>query len=91
MQDEIVDRERAVALHLVAPGMPMWVVTSETTDYPSGAVARLHIIAADGSCEVSHCILVGETLPDLRSKLPPGLACLPRHSNDDPVIVETWF
>lgn len=35
--------------------------------------------------------LFGQTLEEIRGKLPPGLYRLPRKHLDDPCIVETWL
>jgi hypothetical protein len=36
-------------------------------------------------------IAVCKTLIEAQSKIPPGLCRFPRHPNDEPQIVETWF
>jgi hypothetical protein len=68
----------------------MWTVTWNTSDYPRQAVARPHLIGP-GSTVAQHAILLADSLDALRDLLPPGLTCMKRDPNDDPVIVEIWL
>ena len=36
-------------------------------------------------------IVVGDTLEEIRNKIPKNMHLIPRYYNDDPVIVECWI
>ncbi|MDB5840846.1 MAG: hypothetical protein JWQ23_2798 [Herminiimonas sp.] len=64
----------------------VWVVYEEPPDFPNQYVARRY----RGYVETGEFV-VGDTLVDVRSKLPPGLMKLERSAHDDPVIRESWI
>jgi hypothetical protein len=75
-------------------GFSVWTVfNNETTDFPGVYVCRRfesygkpqpHVIARE-------VVATGQTVEEVRNKLPEGLHCLPRSENDDPNIIETWI
>jgi hypothetical protein len=72
------------ALHL-------WTVYDHPRDYPDSYVARLMLIGRRGVIQRTNAMYTADSLDELRSLLPPGLTCLPRHEEDDPVILEVWI
>jgi hypothetical protein len=64
----------------------IWVVYKNQTDYPNGYIARKFIVDYPTSETV-----VGKTLEDVRSQLPPFLTRSDRMPGDKLSIVETWF
>lgn len=81
------------------PHLAIWVIyRPTTTDYPGFWVARLFTMGDDGlvAPPSSHRIRRGTfyvetTLALVRSRLPPGLHCIGRQRDDDPVIEEVWI
>lgn len=67
----------------------LWTVTHNTSDYPQHYIARPSIVKPEVTALAA--ILMASTLTELRNILPIGLTCLPRQSEDDPVIVEVWL
>jgi len=65
--------------------LPMWVITHNTK-----YVARPHLTSSGGVRAFKHYMLA-DTLEAIRAMLPPGLVCIPRYVDDDPVIVEVWL
>lgn len=68
------------------PGLEIWVVYDNPTDFPGLFIARKWV----GETPTQE-LLQAETLEQLRAKLPQGLVRLDRHSGDDAKIVETWL
>jgi hypothetical protein len=75
-----------VALPPLAGGLYIWTVYDSPSDYPGQFVARLY--ARDRGTNLA---LTAATLDQLRAMLPPGLSCIARSPDDDPVIVESWL
>ncbi len=71
--------------------MPMWVIYDHPSDYPDHYVAREHLIDENGSRPTAN-VVQSTDLEFLRTMMLTqlGLACLDRHPDDDPKIVETW-
>jgi hypothetical protein len=71
----------------------LYVVYDQPTDYPSKVIVRRQRISP-GRLHVDPIpFIVADSLQrarDTLSLLVPGLACMERHPQDDPVIVETW-
>jgi hypothetical protein len=67
----------------------MWVIYRTPKDYPDCYVARCWRIT--GVVHATDGTLTADTLEELRAKLPLGLRRVSRHTDDDPVIVETWI
>lgn len=64
----------------------IWVVYEAPPDFPDKYVARrLHLGRATSD------YLVGDTLIDLRSKLPKGLFRMERSDQDEPQVRESWI
>lgn len=70
--------------------LSMWVVYEEPTDRREKFVARLHM-AWQGGHGPTDCIVVGDTLDDVRDQLPPGMVNIGRQAADEPHIVEVWL
>lgn len=91
--DRELSREEAQELHQTAIDrlqLMMWTVTYGTADYGDQYIARPEIIGP-GWATFLQVYLVGESLAEVRSKLPYGLSCIGRQDGDDPVIVEVWL
>lgn len=64
----------------------IWIVYEAPPDFPEQYVARrCRSYVATGE------FIVGDTLVDLRAKLPPGLIRLERSVHDDPMVRESWI
>lgn len=64
----------------------IWVVYEAPPDFPDKYVARrLH-----GNRPTADFV-IGDTLNDVRSKLPEGLFRIERSDRDDPMIRESWI
>ncbi len=64
----------------------IWVVYEAPPDFPDQYVARrLHLNQPTSD------YVVGDTLIDVRSKLPKGLFKIERSDRDDPMIRESWI
>lgn len=70
--------------------LDMWVVYDHPDDYPNYWVARRWEITA-GLEQPTNDLLIDQSLPRLRTRLPLGLYRMERLEGDDPVIAETWF
>lgn len=76
--------------HLNQESLPMWVIYRPTTqDYPGQWVARFNLTLPKDFPSAN--IVLAPTLDELRDLLPPGLYCLERMHDDDPVIEEVWM
>ncbi len=70
----------------------IWTIYHSPKDFPGRYVARLWLVG-HGLPEPrpTDQFMTSNTLDGIRAMLPPGLVCLQRSSDDDPVIVETWI
>ena len=66
--------------------MPLFTVYYNPDDFPGRFVVRLWDME-----QSTPFAILGESLEDVRSKLPHGLHRLPRNTNDAPAIIETWL
>jgi hypothetical protein len=64
----------------------MWIVYEEPPAFPNQYVARRYRSYVETGEYV-----VGDTLTDVRAKLPPGLMRIERSSQDDPMVRESWI
>jgi len=64
----------------------MWLIFEEPPAFPNQYVARRYC-----SCMETGEFVVGDTLADVRAKLPPGLMRLERSSHDEPSLRESWL
>ena len=64
----------------------MWVVYEEPPAFPNQYVARRYRSYVETGEYV-----VGDTLNDVRAKLPPGLMRIERSHQDDPMVRESWI
>jgi len=70
--------------------LTIWTITTGTKDYGPKFVARPHHIVSGGIILGAEC-LVADNLDQVRALLPPGLDCIGRQDDDEPVIVESWL
>ena len=64
----------------------LWIVYEEPPAFPNQYVARRY-----RSYVETGEFVVGDTLTDVRAKLPPGLMRMERSSQDDPMVRESWI
>jgi len=64
----------------------VWIVFEEPPSFPNQYVARLYRSYIDTGEYV-----VGNTLNEVRAKLPSGLMRMERSSHDDPLVRESWI
>jgi hypothetical protein len=68
----------------------MWVIYRPCTrEFPGLWVTRMHVAAPVG--KPTRFVMTHDSLPELRSILPPGLHCFPRDPSDAPEVQETWL
>jgi hypothetical protein len=71
--------------------VPIITVYKNTTkDYPGKYVARLFNIKP-GEVLYTRYIMLSDSLQKIRSEIPPSMTMMLPHSNDDPVVLETWL
>ena len=69
----------------------MWTVYDHPTDHPGGFIARRHDVGKGGKPIVTDHVITGG-LENIRTLFKQaGLTVIPRHQQDDPVIVECWL
>jgi hypothetical protein len=69
--------------------LPLWVIYRPVTrEYPGLWVTRMHVVLPE--IRATRFVMTHDTLEQLRSILPPGLARLARDPNDEPEIEEVW-
>jgi len=68
----------------------IWTVYERPTDYPSGFVARLHVVS-EGETNPTDTAFFGPTLESVRKQIPQGLYRMDRCPLDEPQIVEVWL
>lgn len=68
----------------------IWTIYDHPTDFPSGFIARLYTVTAEGGKPTSACY-TGDTLDEVRAKIPQGLYNMGRQPEDDSKIVESWL
>lgn len=68
----------------------IWTIYDHPRDYSKGFIARMFVVR-DGYSGPTDITVTGETLDEVRDKIPQGLYCMPRQEQDDPVIVESWL
>ncbi|MFG7180720.1 hypothetical protein ACGYQ5_14425 [Burkholderia pseudomallei] len=72
--------------------LAMWVVYERPTDYPEGYIARRWTLANGAGLQPStNEVFTGDSLDDVRRKLPQGLHRIHRDPRDEPQIVEVWL
>lgn len=69
-----------------------YVIYDHPSDYPDDFVVRRFEITKEGALPESKIFMNRKFLTDIREQLKMiGLYPIPRHLQDDPVIVETWI
>ena len=69
----------------------VWVIYQDPSDYPGKFVVRRQVAGRGGVTADREPVAVVESIEAARAVLPSGLYRMHRHSEDDPVIVETWI
>lgn len=69
--------------------LAIWTVYENPSDYPGKFIARKIIVGADPHSNTT--MVDGDSLSEVREKIPGVLFRMERHPDDDPVIVETWM
>ena len=64
---------------------PIICVYDSPDDYPGKTVARLWNMGT-----VTRIVAIADDVDSIRAKIPDGMVFIPRHPNDNPVIIETW-
>lgn len=64
----------------------IWVIYESPPDFPDQYVARRLQLS-----QPTLDFVVGDTLNDVRSKLPKGLIRIERSERDDPTVRESWI
>ena len=70
--------------------LSMWVIYEHPKDFPDKFVARLHM-AWKGGHAPTNCAVIGDTLDEVRDRLPEGVINIGRQIEDEPHIVEVWL
>jgi hypothetical protein len=70
--------------------LEIWTICDHPSDHPDGFTVRKHIVGRGVSGPTQE-MFVAPTLDEARALLPPGLMCVGREPDDDPVIVESWM
>jgi hypothetical protein len=86
----VPDGRMARLHHRLRHRLPMWVIYWPITrEYPGSWVARMHVTLPEP--KPTRFVVTHDSLPELRSILPPGLVCMGRHVDDMPEIQEIWL
>jgi hypothetical protein len=88
MPIQIIDRVMARSVQAdAARCYPLfaWVVMQGLPEYPGATLARLVTDAPTAY------VLIGQTLAQVQTQLPPGLERSERQPSDPEVVVEVWF
>ena len=71
-------------------GLQIWTIYDHPSDYPDRWVVRWMLVTK-GELIKSKMAQLYATLEEARAGLPPGLICIGRNADDDPVIKEVWL
>ena len=66
--------------------LPIITIYRHPKDYPEGYVGRVFDLN-----QPTMLSWRGDTLTQVRDRVPPEMHRIPRSDNDDPVIVESWI
>lgn len=74
------------------PVLITFTIYEKPKDYPDKFVVRRWAVVRGQPNPVPDpkAWAVTDSLEQARASLPPGLVCIDRYAQDDPVIVETW-
>jgi hypothetical protein len=72
-------------------GLSIWTIYRAPRDLPGVAFAARRFVTGPGTYTADAEVITGDTLDEVRAKLPPFLCLMPRSPGDDPVIVESWI
>lgn len=67
-----------------------YTVYQDPTDYPGKFVVRKHA-AAGGDVFAQELVAVGDSLEEVRAKIPTNQVRMPRNTDDDAKIIEVWI
>lgn len=70
--------------------MPLIAIYHNPTDYPDKYVARLWM-TGQGGPRATACIVIRDTLEEIRATIPAGMVCFNRYPSDVLSLVETWL
>ncbi len=71
--------------------LQLWTIYNRPKDYPNHYVARLTLIGPAGPSHMPR-LLISTDLDAIRIQMMQlGLACINRHPDDEPHIVEVWL
>jgi len=68
----------------------MHVIYAHPKDFPDSYVVREHFVTAGGKMFTSLVSCRHASLEEARASVRAERFCVPRHPDDDPVIVESW-
>jgi hypothetical protein len=71
--------------------LPVFVIYENPSDFPGRFVVRVQRVSNGFVVPARDLLANCSDLAEARRCLPPGLVRMPRHPEDDPVIVETWI
>lgn len=70
--------------------MDVWVIYFSPKDFPNKYVVRKHLVGKFNN-EITSEHYVGDTLDEVRAKVPMDLIRYSRSETENPVIVECWL
>lgn len=71
--------------------LTMYVIYAQPRDYPDAFICRRHMVRR-GEVSVDQLLFAaGETLGEIRARLPGGLTNIGRKPDDVPAIAEVWL
>lgn len=73
------------------PLLCIWVIYDHPRDFPDHIVMRPQWAMRSGEVRAARVGGLYDSVGEARADLPPGLAHLMRHHDDDPAILETWI
>ena len=74
--------------------LSVYTIYDHPKDHPTKFVLRKSLAGSvDGKATVQHTneYVCCDPLEEARRYVPPGLYCMPRQPEDDPVIIESWL
>lgn len=75
----------------MSDAVELWTVYDHPRDYPHYFVARRFLIAGNQLLTTSEIVACIQLAPLREALARRGLVPIARYSDDDPVIVESWF
>lgn len=69
----------------------IYTVYHNPLDYPGKFVVRQHLIGKNTVEAFQEIFCIGDSLEEVRNKIPLGLVLIPRSPEDEKQIVESWM